>query len=169
MTVDPAELLERARRIRLVVFDCDGVFTDGRLWLGDDGHEYKAFHVHDGHGVRGLVDAGFKVAVISGRESAAVRRRMQEIGVHHLAEGVDDKAAALDAVQSDFGLDDAVTACVGDDVQDRPLLARAALAVVVRDGVRALDEVAHMRTDASAGAGAVREICDLLLAARADS
>lgn len=163
------ELLDRARRIRLAVFDCDGVFTDGRLWLGDDGHEYKAFHVHDGHGVRRLVDAGFKVAVISGRESAAVRRRMQELGVHHLAEGVEDKAAALDAVQREFDLDDAVTACVGDDLPDRPLLVRAALAVVVREGVPELDEVAHLRTESGAGAGAVREVCDLLLAARAGS
>lgn len=169
MIVQRSELLERARRIRLVVFDCDGVFTDGRLWLGDDGHEYKAFHVHDGHGIRRLVEAGIKIAVISGRESAAVRRRMQEIGVHHLAEGVGDKAAALDAVQLEFGLDDTVTACVGDDLPDRPLLARAGLAVVVREGVPELDAIAHLRTDASAGAGAVREVCDLLLAARAET
>lgn len=167
--MDRSELLGRARGIRLAVFDCDGVFTDGRLWLGDDGHEYKAFHVRDGFGIRSLIEAGFKVAVISGRESAAVRRRMQELGVHHLAEGVSDKSAALDTVQRELGLDDAVTACVGDDVPDRPLLARAALAVVVREGAAELDAVAHWRTSAGAGAGAVREVCDLLLAAHADT
>lgn len=164
-----SELLGRARAIRLAVFDCDGVFTDGRLWLGDDGHEYKAFHVHDGHGIRRLVEAGVMVAVISGRESDAVKRRMQELGVHHLAEGVSDKAAALDAIQGELGLDDSVTACIGDDLPDLPLLARAALAVVVREGVPELDAVAHIRTAAGAGAGAVREVCDLLLAARADT
>ncbi len=169
MTADRDRLLQRARGIRLAVFDCDGTLTDGHLWLGDDGHEYKAFHVHDGFGMKALQDAGIEVAVISARSSAAVRRRMDELGVRHLAEGVKDKSATLDGLQKRLAIGDDATAVVGDDLTDRPLMARAALAVVVRDGARELDDVAHLRTTRAAGNGAVREVCDLLLAARSDN
>lgn len=159
-------VVERARHIRLAVFDCDGVFTDGRLWLGDDGHEYKAFHVHDGHGVKRLLAAGVVVAVISGRRSDAVTRRVRELGIAHLVEGCDDKLAALRALQAKVGAGDAETACVGDDFPDHALLATAGLAIAVANATSALDDVAHWRTRAAGGAGAVREVCDLLLAAR---
>lgn len=161
-----AAVTERARRIRLAVFDCDGVFTDGRLCLGDDGHEYKAFHVHDGHGIRRLLAAGVIVAVISGRKSEAVRRRMRELGVEHLVEGCDDKLPALRTLQRVAGVDDNETACIGDDEPDRALLATAGLAIAVANATHALDDVAHWRTSAAGGAGAVREVCDLLLSAR---
>ena len=152
--------------IRLAVFDCDGVFTDGRLFVGDDGAEYKAFHVHDGHGIRRLLASGIEVAVISGRESAAVRRRMADLGVTHLFERVADKLATLRALQASLDIDDAATACTGDDLPDRAMLAVAGLAVAVADAAPELDEVAHWRTAARGGAGAVREVCDLLIAAR---
>lgn len=161
-----AAVVERARRIRLVVFDCDGVFTDGRLWLGDDGHEYKAFHVHDGHGIKRLLAAGIMVAVISGRRSDAVTRRVRELGIAHLVDGCDDKLAALRALQAELGVGDAETACVGDDEPDRPLLTAAGLAVAVANATDALDGVSHWRTGAAGGVGAVREVCDLLLAVR---
>lgn len=161
-----AAIVERARRIRFAVFDCDGVFTDGRLWLGDDGHEYKAFHVHDGHGIKRLLAAGVEVAVISGRRSDAVNRRIRELGIAHLVEACDDKLAALRALQQELGIGDAETACIGDDEPDRPLLATAGLAIAVANATSALDDVAHWRTDAAGGAGAVREVCDLLLAVR---
>lgn len=160
-------LLERAAAIRLVVFDCDGVFTDGRLYIGDDGRETKAFHVHDGHGVKRLIEAGIEVAVISGRRSGAVRVRMRELGVEHLVEGAEDKLAALRELQARLGLTDATTAWVGDDLPDLPSMSVAWLAVAVANAAPELDAIAHWRTAASGGAGAVREVCDLLLSARA--
>lgn len=161
------QLLARAAAVRLVVFDCDGVFTDGKLYIGDDGRETKAFNVQDGLGVKRLIEAGIEVAVISGRRSEAVRVRMRELGVAHLVEGADDKLAALRGVQRALGIEDAATACVGDDLPDHAPLSVAGLAIVVANAVPALDAVAHWRTGASGGAGAVREICELLLAARA--
>lgn len=163
---DRVELLQRARGIRLAVFDCDGVFTDGRLWLGDDGHEYKAFHVHDGHGIKRVLAAGVEVAVISARESGAVRRRMEELGVSHLIEKAGDKLAALRDIQRGVGVDDAATACVGDDLPDVPMLAVAGLAIAVGDAAAELDDLVHWRTRARGGRGAVREVCELLIAAR---
>ncbi len=166
MTIDRDELLRRAAGVRLAVFDCDGVFTDGRLYIGDDGAEYKAFHVHDGHGVRRLLAAGVEVAVISGRESAAVRRRMTDLGIKHVFERVADKVAVLQELQNSLGIDNAGTACIGDDLPDRAMMALAGLAVAVANGAPELTEVAHWRTEARGGEGAVREVCDLLLAAR---
>jgi 3-deoxy-D-manno-octulosonate 8-phosphate phosphatase (KDO 8-P phosphatase) len=166
LSVPRDDLLRRAAAIRLAVFDCDGVFTDGRLFIGDDGAEYKAFHVHDGHGIRRLLESGIEVAVISGRESAAVRRRMADLGVTHLFERVADKVAVLRELQASLGVDDGATACTGDDLPDRAMLATAGLAIAVANAARELDEVAHWRTDARGGEGAVREVCDLLLAAR---
>lgn len=166
MDADRAQLMSRARQVRLAVFDCDGVFTDGRLWLGDDGHEYKAFHVHDGNGIKRLLAAGVAVAVISGRRSDAVRRRMAELGITRLVEKCDDKLEALRAMQRELGVTDAETACIGDDLPDRALLETAGLAIAVADATAALDDVAHWRTVANGGAGAVREVCDLLIAAR---
>lgn len=169
MSVSRDELLRRAAAVRLAVFDCDGVFTDGRLFIGDDGTEYKAFHVHDGHGIRRLLAAGIEVAVISGRESAAVRQRMADLRVHHLFEGVSDKVAVLRELQSSLGIDDASTACTGDDLPDRAMMATVGLAIAVANAARELDEVAHWRTNARGGDGAVREVCDLLLTARPGS
>ncbi len=161
-----SDLHTRAARVRLAVFDCDGVFTDGRLWLGDDGHEYKSFHVHDGVGIKRLLEAGIEVAVISGRSSSAVQRRMKELGVTHLLEGVDDKLSALRKLQSQLGIDDAQTMCVGDDLPDLPLLEVAGLAVAVANAVTALNSAVHHRTTSAGGHGAVREVCDWLLTTR---
>lgn len=166
MSIARDELLQRAAAVKLAVFDCDGVFTDGRLFIGDDGAEYKAFHVHDGHGIRRLLAAGIEVAVISGRESAAVRRRMADLGVRHVFERVSDKVAVLRELQATLGIEAAATACTGDDLPDRAMMAAAGLAIAVANAASELDEVAHWRTDAPGGAGAVREVCDLLLGAR---
>lgn len=166
MSRDDEALYARAAGIRLAVFDCDGVFTDGRLWLGDDGAEYKSFHVHDGAGIVRLIDAGVEVAVISGRKSPAVRRRMQELGVRHLVEGCEDKLSALRELQQSLGVDDEDTACIGDDLPDLPLLEAAALGICVADGAAELKAAADWCTTARGGGGAVREVCELLLAAR---
>jgi 3-deoxy-D-manno-octulosonate 8-phosphate phosphatase (KDO 8-P phosphatase) len=156
----------RLAGIRLVVLDCDGVLTDGRLWLGDDGHEFKAFHVQDGHGIKRIQAAGVVVAVISGRRSAAVQRRMAELGIEHLFEGVEDKLDCLRRVQAELGVDDATTLCAGDDLPDLPLLEAAGVAVTVPDADPRLIAVADWQTRRGGGQGAVREICDRLLAVR---
>lgn len=160
-------LRERARGIRLLVLDVDGVLTDGRIYMGPDGESLKVFHVRDGAGVVAAVRAGIAVAIISGRDSVAVRRRAAELGIRHVRQGVEDKAIALAELQRELGVTAAETACVGDDTPDLPMLENAGLAVAVADAHGALGPVVHWVTTASGGRGAVREVCDLLINARA--
>jgi len=160
-------LLERARRIRLLALDVDGVLTDGRLYLSPAGEELKVFHVRDGSGLVAVQRAGITVAIVSGRDSAAVSRRAAELGIRHVHQGVADKGAELDRLLADLAIEPAETACVGDDTPDLPMLRRAGLAIAVADAHPALAEAAHWTTAAPGGRGAVREVCDLLLSARA--
>ena len=152
-------------RIRLVAFDVDGVFTDGRFYLSDDGIETKAFSTQDGFGVRTLIDAGIEVAVISGRQSDAVDRRMAELGVANVMQGCKDKIAALEQLATKFGISTAECAYVGDDVPDLPLLRKVGFSVAVANAVAAVRKQCHHTTVAKGGFGAVREVCDLILAA----
>ena len=152
--------------IRLVAFDVDGVFTDGRFYLSNDGVESKAFNTQDGYGVRCLLDAGVEIAVISGRRSAAVQQRMDELGVRHVIQGCDDKITAFDALTKELGIKDAECIYVGDDVPDLPLLAKAGISVAVANAIAEVRELSDYTTHSSGGFGAVREICDLLLRAR---
>lgn len=161
------EVIERARRVRLLVLDVDGVMTDGRLHITARGEETKVFHVRDGYGLVALQRAGVAVAIISGRDSTAVSRRAAELGIAHVRQGIDDKGAALDALLAELGLDDGALACVGDDTPDVPMLRRAALAVAVADAHADARAVAHWVTPSPGGHGAVRDVCDLLLATRA--
>jgi len=160
-------VLERARRIRLLVLDVDGVLTDGRLYLSPAGEELKVFHVRDGSGLVAVQRAGIAVAIVSGRDSAAVTRRAAELGIRHVRQGVADKGMELDRLLAELAIDPAETACVGDDTPDLPMLRRAGLAIAVADAHPALTEAAHWTTAAPGGRGAVREVCDLLLSARA--
>jgi 3-deoxy-D-manno-octulosonate 8-phosphate phosphatase (KDO 8-P phosphatase) len=160
-------VLERARNIRLLVLDVDGVLTDGRLYLSAAGEELKVFHVRDGSGLVAVQRAGITVAIISGRDSAAVTRRAAELGIRHVRQGVADKGAALDQLLEELGVSAAETACVGDDTPDVPMLRRAGLAIGVADAHPALLAAAHWVTHSNGGQGAVREACDLLLSARA--
>jgi 3-deoxy-D-manno-octulosonate 8-phosphate phosphatase (KDO 8-P phosphatase) len=160
-------VVDRAKRIRLLVLDVDGVLTDGRLYISPSGEELKVFHVRDGAGLVALQRAGVTVAIISGRDSPAVTRRAAELGIRHVRQGIDDKAAELRALMVEIGVAPGETACVGDDTPDLPMLAGAGLAVTVADGHAALRPVVHWITAAPGGRGAVREICDLLLSARA--
>jgi 3-deoxy-D-manno-octulosonate 8-phosphate phosphatase (KDO 8-P phosphatase) len=160
-------VLERARRIRLLVLDVDGVLTDGRLYLSASGEEFKVFHVRDGSGIVALRRAGVEVAIISGRDCAAVVRRAGELGIRHVRQGVADKGEALDALLAELGLAAPEAACVGDDTPDAPMLQRAGLAIGVADAHPALLAAAHWVTKSAGGCGAVREVCDLLLSARA--
>lgn len=160
-------VLERARRIRLLVLDVDGVLTDGRLYLSASGEELKVFHVRDGSGLVALQRAGVTVAIVSGRDSPAVTRRAAELGIRHVRQGVVDKGAELDRLLGELGVAPEELACVGDDTPDAPMLRRAGLAIGVADAHPALLASAHWVTRAKGGRGAVREVCDLLLSARA--
>jgi 3-deoxy-D-manno-octulosonate 8-phosphate phosphatase (KDO 8-P phosphatase) len=163
------ELLLRAQGaglgMRAAIFDVDGVLTDGRLYVGADGEGFKAFHVHDGHGLKLLARAGIEPLVISGRDSAALRRRVADLGLARAVYGVGDKLAAAEGLRADLGLDWAEIAVIGDDWPDLPLLARAAFACAPPDAHAEVRAAAHHVTAARAGAGAAREFCDILLQA----
>ena len=156
----------RLAELRLVAFDVDGVFTDGRFYLSDDGVESKAFNTQDGFGIRRLIDAGFEVAVISGRRSAATAKRMAELGVPHVILGSADKVAAFDELTARLGIDATECAYAGDDVPDLPLLDKVGYAIAVANAVEVVRDFCDYTTMAPGGHGAVREICDLVLAAR---
>jgi len=152
--------------IRLVAFDVDGVFTDGRFYLSDDGVESKAFHTQDGYGIRRLLDEGIEVAVISGRQSGAVQTRMAELGVTHVVLGCKNKIAALDEIVAGLGISVVECAYVGDDIPDLPLLNHVGVSIAVANAVPTLHEQCDLSTSASGGAGAVREVCELILGAQ---
>ena len=155
--------LEKLPGVRLIAFDVDGVFTDGRFYLSDDGVESKAFHTQDGFGIRQVITAGISVAVISGRRSGAVERRMQELGVPYIVQGCKDKVAALDAILTELGITPDECAYVGDDVPDVPLLQHVGVSIAVANAVATVRMQCDYLTTASGGAGAVREACELLL------
>lgn len=153
-------------KIRLVAFDVDGVFTDGRFYLSNAGVESKAFYTQDGYGIRQLLATGIDVVVISGRKSDAVEKRMSELGVTHVIQGCGDKVAALDRIIADLGITPAECAYVGDDIPDLPLLNHVGVSVAVANAVSELRQQCDISTSAAGGHGAVREVCDLVLAAQ---
>lgn len=158
--------MKRAAAIRLLILDVDGVMTDGRLHYDADGREFKTFHVRDGYGLKRVMAAGIEVAVISGRRSQSAAGRMAELGIRHVMLGRDDKAAALDELLGRTGIPASAAACVGDDGPDLPVMTRVALPIAVADSHACIAHAAAWRTSLPGGAGAVREVCDLLLAAR---
>ena len=161
--------LEKLPGVRLIAFDVDGVCTDGRFYLSDDGVESKAFHTQDGFGIRQLITAGISVAVISGRRSGAVERRMQELGVPYIVQGCKDKVAALDAIREELGITTDECAYVGDDVPDLPLLRHVGVSIAVANAVATVRMQCDYLTTAGGGAGAVREACELLLSTQGTS
>jgi 3-deoxy-D-manno-octulosonate 8-phosphate phosphatase (KDO 8-P phosphatase) len=156
-----------ASAIRLLVLDVDGVLTDGRLYFGARGEALKAFHVRDGVGLKQLQRAGLTVAVISGRRSRMVAARCRELGVRHVRQGVGDKLTALMQLCARLKLTPASCACVGDDLPDVPLMRAAALSFAVADAHRSARRAADVVTRLPGGCGAVREVCDHLLALNA--
>ncbi len=156
-----------AGQIKLLVLDVDGVLTDGRLWLGDDGAEYKNFNVKDGHGIKTLIRSGIEVAVITGRRSGAVDRRMAELGINHYFSGQADKLAAFDELLDTLQLQPGQVAYVGDDEPDIGVMQRCALPIAVADAHPSAKAVAGWITNNAGGNGAVREVCDLLVTAMA--
>lgn len=160
------DILERAARIRLVIFDVDGVLTDGSLYLGDDGQEYKAFNSRDGHGMVILQETGVLLAVITGRSSEVVRIRMESLGVAHVYQGRRDKLPAYEELKGALGLADGDIAFVGDDVVDLPIMRRVGLAIAVADAHPLVRQHAHWSTGKGGGRGAAREVCELILEAQ---
>jgi 3-deoxy-D-manno-octulosonate 8-phosphate phosphatase (KDO 8-P phosphatase) len=154
-------------RIELLVLDIDGVLTDGRLIFGPRGESHKIFHVRDGHGIKLAAGAGVRVAVLSGRRSAAAAARMRELGVRHVVQGCADKVAALDRLRAKLGLERTSCACLVDDTPDLPLMAAVGLACAVADAHPLVLAAAHWVSAQPGGRGAARELCDALLRARA--
>jgi 3-deoxy-D-manno-octulosonate 8-phosphate phosphatase (KDO 8-P phosphatase) len=154
------------RGVRLLVLDVDGVLTDGRLFYGPKGEVLKAFHVRDGYGIKRVAQAGITVAIISGRKSAAVARRARDLGIKHVTQGATDKLAALRKLSKALRLPLADCACVGDDTPDAPILEAAGLGIAVADAHPDALAAANLVTTRPGGHGAVREVCDWLVAAR---
>jgi 3-deoxy-D-manno-octulosonate 8-phosphate phosphatase (KDO 8-P phosphatase) len=152
--------------MRLLVLDVDGVLTDGRLRYGPGGESEKIFHVRDGFGIKSVIAAGICVAVISGRNSAAVARRCRELGIRHVHQGIEEKLPVLQQLLASLDIPARQCVCVGDDVAEVPLMKQAGLGVAVADAHPAAHQAAHRVTRLPGGAGAVREICDWLLSAR---
>jgi 3-deoxy-D-manno-octulosonate 8-phosphate phosphatase (KDO 8-P phosphatase) len=161
-----ADAHERARRVRLVVFDVDGVLTDGRLWYGPDGEALKAFHAFDGHGVKMLQQAGLRAAILSGRDMPAVVERARELAIAHVLQGVENKRRAFDALLRRLKLGRAAAAYMGDDVVDLGVLAHCGLACAPHEAPEAVRSVAHCIPSAPAGGGAAREVCEFILQAQ---
>lgn len=163
-----ADLTLRASRVRLVAFDVDGVMTDGRLLYLADGTEAKSFNVLDGHGIKLLRQAGLVVVWITARTSPVVERRAAELGVDHLQQGEPDKLARLRALADGHGIALGEVAYMGDDLPDLACLESVGLAIVPGNAHPTVAASAHWRTRLRGGEGAVREACDLILAARGD-
>ena len=163
---DASSIERRASRIKLLLVDCDGVLTDGRLWLTEDGDEQKSFNAHDGLGLSLLHRAGLKSGVITGRVSKAVTRRATELGIEFVRQGDHDKVAAFEQLLQQAGVAENEVAFVGDDLPDIPIMQRAEFAVAVADAVAETRSVAHYVTQARGGQGAVREVVELILKAQ---
>ncbi len=165
----PPELLLRAMGpglgMKAAIFDVDGVLTDGRIYIGEQGETVKAFSTLDGHGLKLLQQGGIEPVVITGRNSPAVRRRVADLGLVHAVYGASDKLAAATALLAALGLEWAEVAAMGDDWPDLPLLARAGFACAPANAHAEARALAHHVTTASGGHGAARECCDLLLVA----
>jgi 3-deoxy-D-manno-octulosonate 8-phosphate phosphatase (KDO 8-P phosphatase) len=162
----PADVRERAARVRLMVFDVDGVLTDGVLWYSPQGEAMKGFHVLDGHGLKLLRESGIEVALMTGRESTMVSRRAADLGIAEVLQGVSDKGAALQALAGRMNVTLDEIGFMGDDLMDLPALQRVGFAVSVPGAPAYVAHAAHWVTGKPGGHGAAREVCDLILAAQ---
>ena len=163
MTQDAAN---RAASIRLMIFDVDGILTDGRLYISDQGEAMKAFHVHDGHGLKMLQDAGIRVGILSSRASPIVSRRASELGVELVVQGAHDKGAAFATILKDNSLKPFDAGFMGDDLVDLPVLTRCGFAATVPDAPGIVRERSHYVSSSRGGQGAVREVSEFILRAQ---
>ena len=160
---DPETTKNSATKIKLLLLDVDGVLTDGRLFFADSGEEIKAFHSLDGHGIKMLAQAGIRVGIITGRNSALLAKRASELGVELLYQGRENKLDALNEIRESIGIDYDQICYVGDDFPDLPVLTTVGLSFSVPNGHADIRSAVDAVTDAPGGMGAVREISDFLL------
>lgn len=160
------DIMARAARIKLVVFDVDGVLTDGGLFMDKDGHEYKMFHSRDGHGMKMLLETGVEIAVITGRTSTVVEHRMNGLGIRYVYQGQQDKRVAFNQLLEQLQIRTDEAAYVGDDVVDLPVMRKVGLAVAVQDAHALTKKHAHWQTPSGGGRGAARDLCELIMEAQ---
>ncbi|MCB1725470.1 MAG: 3-deoxy-manno-octulosonate-8-phosphatase KdsC [Gammaproteobacteria bacterium] len=160
------DIQHKAAAIRLIIFDVDGVLTDGSLFIGDDGQEYKAFNSKDGHGMVMLQETGVQIAIITGRTSEVVRIRMASLGIERLYQGKRQKLPAYEELKQLTGFSDEQIAYVGDDVVDLPVMTKVGLAIAVQDAHELAKQHAHWITPSGGGRGAAREVCELIMDAQ---
>ena len=160
------DIIEKAKKIKLVIFDIDGVMTDGSLFFDNSGEEYKAFNSLDGHGLRMLQECGVKVAVITGRKSELVKHRMNDLGVTLLYQGYRDKIPAFEALLKEVNLSMDQITYVGDDVVDLPIMSQLDFAIAVQNAHPFVKQHAHWTSPNEGGAGAARDVCELIMYAQ---
>lgn len=165
MALPREELIARAAKVRLFIFDVDGVLTDGSLTYGAEGEMVKTFNVHDGLGIKLLQEAGIKTAIISARRTPIVLARAKDLGIEYVHQGGHDKLTPFKALLDQLGITEEQVAFIGDDVVDLPILNRAGFAVSVPNGRPEVHARAHWITEAAGGRGAVREACEFVLRA----
>src|SRR3990167_5098432 len=161
-----ADLYERAKRTRMLILDVDGVLTDGSVLYGPHGEQSVFFHIHDGQGLVALQANQIPIAIISGRQIPAVKYRLTELGIHAIHLGVQDKLAIFESLLVEYQLNADQIAYVGDDVQDIPVMQQVGFAIAVKNAILTVKQLSHWQTTARGGQGAVREVCDLLCAAK---
>ena len=163
---DHDDVERRAREVRMLVFDVDGVLTDGSLFYDNQGQEYKAFNSRDGHGIKMLRASGLEIGIITGRTSQIVVHRARNLGIQHIYQGAEDKLEALQDLLRETGYEPQQIAYMGDDVVDLPALNRCGLAITVPDAPAEVKRRSHVVTLAQAGRGAAREACELIMRAQ---
>jgi 3-deoxy-D-manno-octulosonate 8-phosphate phosphatase (KDO 8-P phosphatase) len=160
------ELSRLARRVRLALFDVDGVMTDGTLFIGKDGESFKPFNILDGLGLKLLRNSGVATGIITGRASAAVNARVAELAIDHCITGADNKVRAYTSLRQDLGLKDTEVCYMGDDLPDLPVLRQCGLAFCPPGAVAQIREQSHFITHSAGGKGAVREVCEIIMRAQ---
>lgn len=160
------KLLEKAKKIKLVIFDVDGVLTDGRLYIPDEKVQYKAFHCHDGLGIKLLMKSGVQVGIITSHRSSLITHRMQSLGIQHVYQGQEAKMPAYLDLTRRLALEDEQVCYVGDDLPDLPLIRQAGLGITVASAPEFVRRHADWQTQQPGGHGAAREICELIMTAQ---
>jgi 3-deoxy-D-manno-octulosonate 8-phosphate phosphatase (KDO 8-P phosphatase) len=163
-----ASIVEIAKQIKLLICDVDGVFSDGLVYMGNNGEELKTFHTRDGYGVKSLMNAGIEIAIITGRKSQIVTNRMSALGITLIYQGQDDKVKAYQDICEKLNIAPQNTGYIGDDLIDWPVMEKVALKACVADGHPLLRQKANYVTQIKGGHGAVREVCDLILQSRGE-
>ncbi|KTD20721.1 3-deoxy-manno-octulosonate-8-phosphatase KdsC [Legionella londiniensis] len=160
------EILEKAKKIKCLICDVDGVMTDGLLYIDNAGNELKAFHVQDGMGLKLLLAAGIEVAVITTSQNAVIEHRMRQLGIHLFYTGQVEKQTAFQRLKIELGLKNEEFAYIGDDLPDLPVIQQVGLGIAVANAVNQVKEFAAWHTQSPGGRGAVREVCDFILNAQ---